>query len=87
VAYEGLTIDFCKKMNANFLLRGLRNPIDYNYESNIALMNKMLNQDIETIFLLTSPELMAINSTIVRDIIVNKGHASKFVPDAIQHDF
>lgn len=87
VAYEGLTIDFCKKMNANYLLRGLRNPIDYNYESNIALMNKMLNQDIETIFLLTSPELMAINSTIVRDIIVNKGHASKFVPDAIQHDF
>lgn len=87
VAYEGLTIDFCKKMNANYLLRGLRNPIDYNYESNIALMNKMLNQDIETIFLLTSSELMAINSTIVRDIIVNKGHASKFVPDAIQHDF
>lgn len=87
VAYEGLTIDFCKKMNANYLLRGLRNPIDYNYESNIALMNKMLNQDIETIFLLTSPELMAINSSIVRDIIANKGHASKFVPNAIQNDF
>lgn len=87
VAYEGLTIDFCKKINANYLLRGLRNPIDYNYESNIALMNKMLNNEIETIFLLTSPELMAINSTIVRDIIINKGDASKFVPNAIQHNF
>jgi pantetheine-phosphate adenylyltransferase len=50
-------------------------------------MNKMLNNKIETIFLLTSPELMAINSTIVRDIIINKGDASKFVPDAIQNDF
>ncbi len=87
IAYEGLTIDFCSKINATFLLRGLRNPIDYNYESNIALMNKMLNNNIETIFLLTSPELMAINSTIVRDIIINKGDASKFVPQAIHHHF
>lgn len=87
LAYEGLTIDFCKKINATYLLRGLRNPIDYNYESNIALMNKTLNSEIETIFLLTSPHLMAINSTIVRDIIINKGDASKFVPDLIKNDF
>ena len=87
LAYEGLTIDFCKKINATYLLRGLRNPIDYNYESNIALMNKTLNSEIETIFLLTSPHFMAINSTIVRDIIINKGDACKFVPDLIKNDF
>ncbi|MCC7331246.1 MAG: pantetheine-phosphate adenylyltransferase [Flavobacteriales bacterium] len=85
--YEGLTVNFCKKINAQYILRGLRNPIDYNYESNIALMNKMLDNQIETIFLLTSPELMAINSTIVRDIIINKGDAGKFVPEAIQKNF
>ncbi len=85
--YEGLTVDYCKKINANYILRGLRNPIDYNYESNIAYMNKALENDIETVFLLTSPEFMAINSTIVRDIIIHKGNAKQFVPLAIQNDF
>lgn len=85
--YEGLTIDFCKEIGANYMLRGLRNPIDYNYETNIAHMNKSLNKDIETIFLLTSPEFMAINSTIVRDIIIHKGNAKQFVPAAIANDF
>jgi len=86
-SYEGLTVNFCKELGAGYILRGLRNPIDYNYESNIALMNKSLQNDIETIFLLTSPELMAINSTIVRDIIVHKGNAKQFVPSAIENDF
>ena len=80
-------MDFCSKINAQYILRGLRNPTDYGYESNIALMNKALNTNIETIFMLTSPELMAINSTIVRDIIIHKGEAKQFVPAAIQHDF
>ncbi len=87
VIYNGLTVDFCMKIDANYILRGLRNPTDYSYESNIALMNKALNNDIETIFMLTSPELMAINSTIVRDIIIHKGDAKQFVPTAIQNHF
>lgn len=87
VNYNGLTVDFCKEINAQFILRGLRNPTDYGYESNIALMNKSLNKDVETIFLLTSPEYMAINSTIVRDIIIHKGDAKQFVPTAISKDF
>lgn len=86
-AYNGLTVDFCKEISANYILRGLRNPIDYNYESNIALMNKSLSNTVETIFMLTSPELMAINSTIVRDIIIHKGDATAFVPSAIKSDF
>lgn len=86
-AYDGLTVDYCKKINAKYILRGLRNPIDYNYESNIAHMNKSLVKDIETIFMLTSPELMAINSTIVRDIIIHKGDVKQFLPSAIENDF
>jgi pantetheine-phosphate adenylyltransferase len=87
IFYDGLTVDFCSKINAQYILRGLRNPTDYGYESNIALMNKALKKEIETIFMLTSPELMAINSTIVRDIIIHKGDAKQFVPAAIQHEF
>lgn len=82
--YEGLTIDFCKKVNAKYILRGIRNNADYTYENAIAQMNKAMEGDIETIFMPTSPELSAINSTIVRDIIINEGDAGKFVPSAIK---
>ena len=85
--YTGLTIDYCKKVNANYILRGLRNTVDYNYEANIAKMNKAMQRNIETIFMLTSPNLSAINSNIVRDIINNNGDASQFIPEAIQHNF
>lgn len=85
--YNGLTVNFCEKINATTILRGLRNSSDYNYESTIAQMNQQLNPTIETVFLQTTPHLSAINSTIVRDIIINKGDASKFVPKNIQADF
>ena len=62
--YEGLTVDFCKKENANYILRGLRDSHDFKFEKNIAQMNKELNATIETIFIITSPEIKDINVII-----------------------
>ena len=87
VNYTGLTVSFCSSINATYILRGLRNTANYNYESAIAQMNRDLNNQIETIFILTSPELSAINSSIVRDIIINEGDVSKFIPSAIKQHF
>jgi len=81
--YSGLTIDFCKKVNANYILRGLRTSADFEFERGIAQMNSAMNNTIETIFILTTPELSAINSTIVRDILKHGGDASQFVPEGI----
>ncbi len=81
--YEGLTMDFCKQQKAQFVLRGLRSSADFEFERSIAQMNKSLAPDIDTVFMLSTPELSAINSTIVRDIIRNGGDASQFVPDSI----
>jgi pantetheine-phosphate adenylyltransferase len=78
--YEGLTVEFCKKVGAQFLLRGLRNGTDFDYESHIAQLNKSLNEDIETVFILSSPELGYISSTLVRDLIIHKGDYQKFIP-------
>jgi pantetheine-phosphate adenylyltransferase len=83
VGYEGLTVDFCHKVGAHYLLRGLRTAADFEYERAIGQINKALRSEIETVFILTSPEHTPINSTIVRDIIINKGDASKFLPKAI----
>lgn len=83
-SYEGLTIDFCKKTNAKYMLRGLRNSSDFGFEKPISQMNKELNPNIETIFLITNPELSAISSSIIRDIIINKGDASKFLPKGVK---
>lgn len=85
--YTGLTINFCKEINATHIVRGLRNISDYNFESAIAQMNLGMDDTIETIFLQTTPTLSAINSTIVRDIIINEGNAAQFVPDNIKRDF
>jgi pantetheine-phosphate adenylyltransferase len=82
--YTGLTIEFCKKMNANFILRGLRTSADFEFEKAIAQNNTMMAPEIETVFILPVPELSHINSTIVRDIIRNNGDASPFVPTGIQ---
>ncbi len=82
-AYTGLTINFCKKMNASYILRGLRTSADFEFEKAIAQNNKVMADEIETIFILPVPELSAINSTIVRDIIRNGGDASPFVPSGI----
>jgi pantetheine-phosphate adenylyltransferase len=83
-SYEGLTIEFCKKMKANFILRGLRSNADFEYETNIAQMNSALNEEIETIFILTSPELSAISSTVVRDVLRYKGNAAQFLPKNVK---
>ena len=81
--YSGLTVDFCKEQNANYILRGLRSNSDFDYESNIAQVNKTMAGTIETIFLLTTPEFGAISSSIVRDIIRNKGNVEQFLPNAV----
>ena len=82
-SYTGLTIDFAKKMNAAYIIRGLRTSADFEFEKSIAQNNKIMAPEIETIFILPVPELSAINSTIVRDIIRNGGDASPFVPAGI----
>jgi pantetheine-phosphate adenylyltransferase len=81
--YEGLTVDYCKKNGARFLLRGLRTAADFEFERAIAQINKAMAPDIESVFMLTVPEHTPINSTIVRDIIRSGGDASRFVPSSI----
>jgi pantetheine-phosphate adenylyltransferase len=81
--FEGLTVDYCSRKGANFILRGLRNGSDFDFEQSIAAMNKMLNKDIETILLNTDPTYAAIHSSIVREIIKNKGDVSLFIPPHI----
>jgi len=78
--YSGLTVDYCKENNIQFILRGLRNSTDFEYERTIAHLNKSMDQNIETIFLATSPENSSVTSTIVREIIKYGGNAEKFVP-------
>tara|TARA_B100000683_G_scaffold94300_1_gene93063 strand:+ start:8847 stop:9305 length:459 start_codon:yes stop_codon:yes gene_type:complete len=81
--YEGLTVDLCEKVGANYILRGLRDSHDFKYEKNIAQTNKKLNDRIETIFIITPPEISHISSTIVRDIIKNGGDVSQFLPKEV----
>lgn len=82
--FSGLTVDFCKKSDASFILRGLRTAADFEFERAIAQVNKAMAGDIESVFLLTKPEHTPINSTIVRDIVRNGGDASRFVPRAVK---
>lgn len=82
--YEGLTIDACKEKNANFILRGLRNANDYEYEKNIAMMNQSMASNIETVYINTHPEYVAISSTLIRDIIKNQGNAEPFLASGVQ---
>ena len=81
--YEGLTIDYCKKIGAKYIIRGLRGSHDFRYERNIAHVNKDLDKDIETIFIMPPANLSHISSTIIRDIIENGGDASQFLPKEI----
>ncbi len=80
VSYRGLTVDFCKSVDARFLLRGLRTAADFEYERAIAQVNKAMDDGIESVFMLTSPEHTYVNSSIVRDILRHKGDARKFLP-------
>ena len=82
--YNGLTIDYCKKMNASYILRGLRNPSDFEFEKAIAQMNKYMAPAIDTLFIITSPELSSVSSAIVREILRYDGNASPFVPKGIK---
>lgn len=86
VSYKGLTVDYCKSINCNFILRGLRTSADFEFERGIGQMNKKMHNEIETVFLLTMPEFTAINSSIVRDIIKNGGCVKQFVPNQIHND-
>jgi len=81
--FTGLTIDYCRKVNAKFIVRGLRTTADLEFEKAIAQMNKAMADEIETLFILPTPELSAINSTIIRDIVRNGGDASRFVPPTV----
>ncbi|PPL00374.1 pantetheine-phosphate adenylyltransferase [Parapedobacter indicus] len=83
VLFEGLTVDFCKKVKARYILRGMRNAADFEFEKAIALNNAVLASDIETVFLVSSSGLSHISSTIVREIISNNGDVSQLVPDAV----
>jgi pantetheine-phosphate adenylyltransferase len=82
IIYEGLTVDLCKKLNATFILRGLRNPADFEFEKAIAHTNRKLAQ-IETVFLLTAADTSYISSSIVRDVIRNGGDYTVLVPKAV----
>jgi pantetheine-phosphate adenylyltransferase len=82
-SYEGLTIDFCKKVNADSLLRGLRNPADFEFEKSVAQMNRKLS-GIETVFLLTSAAHSFISSSIVREIMDFGGDYTSLVPKAVR---
>jgi pantetheine-phosphate adenylyltransferase len=81
--YEGLTVDFCKTIGAEFILRGIRYVSDFEYEKTIADANRTLDKSIETIFLTGEPKYTSVASTIVRDIIRNGGDASPFLPEVV----
>lgn len=82
-AYEGLTVNFCEDINAQYILRGLRNMSDFDYEKNIAQMNKLVKPTIETIFLMCDPAYTPISSSVVRDLIRNGGDAAAYVPKEV----
>lgn len=79
-SYKGLTADFAREKNARFLLRGLRNTTDFEYENTIAQANRHVNPGLETVFLITSPHLAAISSSIIREIHSYGGNVDAFIP-------
>jgi pantetheine-phosphate adenylyltransferase len=81
--YSGLTVDFCKEIGANYMIRGIRTVSDFEYEKAIAQMNHALVPEIESIFIVSKPGYSSISSTIVRDILRNKGDISQFVPKEV----
>ena len=80
VVYEGLTVECCRKVGANFIVRGIRYVNDFEYEKAIADMNRSLDHNVETIFLTCLPQFTSIASTLVRDVIRNGGDVSQFLP-------
>ena len=82
-SYSGLTVDFCREISAGFILRGLRTSADFEFERTIGQVNKKLNPDVDTVFLLSTPDFTSINSSIVRDVFKNGGDVSSFIPEGI----
>ncbi len=83
--FEGLTVHFCKKVQAHYLIRGLRNASDFDYEKTISQLNHIVGEDIETVFFISKPEYSHISSTIVREIIKGNGNARPFLPPGVQY--
>jgi len=84
ITYEGLTVDFAQKQRVNFMLRGLRNPADFEFEKAIAQANREMVPNLETVFLLTSARFAYISSSIVREVYIHKGDYTRFVPAAVR---
>ena len=80
-SFSGLTVNFCKKERAKYLIRGLRNASDFDYEKTISQLNNIIGDNVETLFFISKPEYSHISSTIVREIIKGKGDISTFVPE------
>ena len=83
-SYEGLTANFCQKIDAKYLIRGLRNASDFAYEKTISQMNHIVGDGIETIFIISQPQYSHISSSIVREIIKGKGNAAPFLPPEVE---
>ena len=83
LVYEGLTVDCCKKIGANFILRGIRYVNDFEYEKAIADMNRSIADNIETVFLTCLPQYTSVASTLVRDVLKYGGDVSKFLPEEV----
>ena len=83
VVYEGLTVECCKRVGANFILRGIRYVNDFEYEKAIADMNRSINGHIETVFLTCLPQYTSVASTLVRDVLKNGGDVSQFLPAVV----
>jgi pantetheine-phosphate adenylyltransferase len=83
ISYSGLTVDCCQQNQAHYILRGIRNAADYEYEKSISIVNNSINPSIETVFLLSKPEHASISSTILRDIIRNGGDPNPFLPKGV----
>jgi pantetheine-phosphate adenylyltransferase, bacterial len=83
VVYEGLTVDCCRRVGAQFIVRGIRYVNDFEYEKAIADMNRSLDNNIETVFLTCLPQFTSVASTLVRDVLRNGGDVKQFLPEAV----
>lgn len=83
-SFEGLTVDYAKKKDADTLLRGLRTSFDFEYELQLSQTNNALNKDLKTVFLITKPEYNFISSSMVREVLLNNGDISQFVPKPVE---
>lgn len=83
--FQGLTVHYCKKVNARFIIRGIRNASDFDYEKTISQINHIVGDNVETLFLISGPEFSHISSTIVREIIKGGGDARPFLPESVKY--